>query len=141
MAQLGEFFVNHYFLASLWCILLILIVISYMQTAASGSLKLSPLMLSEVMNRENGQVVDVRAIADFNKGHIPGSINIPFTKIKDSAKDLEKYKDVPIIMVCNAGIQAGAAATILRSKGFKPVHVLRGGLGSWLGESLPLKKS
>ncbi len=140
MEQLTEFFSNHFLLTGAWLLVATLLIISYIQTAMSGSQALTPLMASEMVNRQDGKLVDLRAIADFNKGHIPGSINIPFTKLKDSVKELEKYQDNPMIMVCNTGMQAGAASTLLRGKGFKQVHKLKGGIQSWVADNLPLNK-
>ncbi|WP_251358910.1 rhodanese-like domain-containing protein [Kangiella sp. TOML190] len=140
MEQLTEFFTNHFLLGGAWLLVAILLIISYIQTAMSGSQALTPLMASEVVNRQDGKLVDLRAIADYNKGHIPGSINIPFTKLKDSVKELEKYQDNPMIMVCNTGMQAGSASTLLRGQGFKQVHKLKGGIQSWVADNLPLNK-
>ncbi|MRX28234.1 rhodanese-like domain-containing protein [Kangiella sp. HZ709] len=140
MEQLIEFYSNHYLLGSAWILAAVLLILSYVQTAMSGSQSLTTVGATEVVNRENGVMIDLRSIADFNKGHISGSINLPFTKLKDSMKDLEKYQDSPMIMVCNTGMQAGAASTMLRAKGFKDVHKLKGGIQSWTAENLPLKK-
>lgn len=140
MDQLVEFFTNHYFLGGAWILVTVLLIVSYIQTAMSGSQALTTVGLTEMVNRQEGIVVDLRSIADFNKGHIPGSINVPFTKLKESVKDLEKYQQNPMIMVCNTGMQAGAASTLLRAQGFADVHKLKGGIQAWVSENLPLKK-
>ncbi|GAA0205713.1 MULTISPECIES: rhodanese-like domain-containing protein [Kangiella] len=140
MQQLFEFFGNHPFLGSAWLAFALLLLISIIKTLTSGSKSLTPLLATQMINKENAQVVDLRSVADFNKGHIHGSVNIPFTKVKDSVKDLEKYKQVPIIMVCNTGIQSGSAAITLRKFGFNQVHKLKGGIQSWSGDNLPLVK-
>lgn len=140
MDQLIDFFGNHYLLGTAWVVVAVLLILSYVQTAMSGSQNLTTVGLTEMVNREKGVMVDLRSVADFNKGHIHGSVNIPFTKLKDSFKDLEKYKDSPMIMVCNTGMQAGAASTMLRAQGFADVHKLKGGIQSWTAENLPLKK-
>lgn len=140
MEQLFEFFGNHPFLGSAWLAFALLLLISIIKTMTSGSKSLTPLMATQLINKENAQVVDLRAVADFNKGHIHGSVNIPFTKLKDSTKDLEKYKQSPIIMVCNTGMQSGSAAILLRKHGFEQVHKLKGGIQSWSSDNLPLAK-
>ncbi|NVK21663.1 MAG: rhodanese-like domain-containing protein [Kangiellaceae bacterium] len=140
MQQLLEFYGNHPILGTAWLAFAALLLISLIRTATSGSKALSPLMATHMINKENAQVIDLRAIADFNKGHIPGSQNIPFTKLKDSIKDLEKFKQSPMIMVCNTGMQAGTAAMTLRKEGFEQVHKLQGGIQSWTGENLPTAK-
>lgn len=140
MQQLLEFYGNHPVLGTAWLAFTVLIIISLIKTATSGSKSLTPLMMTQMVNKQNAVVVDLRAIADFNKGHIPGSMNIPFGKLKDRIKDLEKHKETPIIMVCNAGVQAGNAAMQLRKHGFTEVHKLKGGIQSWTTENLPLAK-
>lgn len=140
MQQLLEFYGNHPVLGTAWLAFTVLIIISLIKTATSGSKSLTPLMMTQMVNKQNAVVVDLRAIADFNKGHIPGSMNIPFGKLKDRIKDLEKHKETPIIMVCNAGVQAGNAAMQLRKSGFTEVHKLKGGIQSWTTENLPLAK-
>ena len=140
MQQLLEFFSNHPFLGTAWLVFALLLVISIIQTMTSGSKSLTPLLATQMINKQDAQVVDLRAVAEFNKGHIHGSINIPFTKLKDSVKDLEKYKQGPIIMVCNTGMQSGSAAILLRKHGFQQVHKLKGGIQSWSGDNLPLTK-
>jgi rhodanese-related sulfurtransferase len=140
MQQLFEFFGNHPFLGSAWLAFALLLLISIIKTMTSGTKSLTPLMATQLINKEEAQVVDLRSVADFNKGHIHGSLNIPFTKLKDSTKDLEKYKQSPIIMVCNTGMQSGSAAILLRKHGFEQVHKLKGGIQSWSGDNLPLAK-
>ncbi|ACV27705.1 rhodanese-like domain-containing protein [Kangiella koreensis] len=140
MQQLLEFYGNHPVLGTAWLAFTVLIIISLIKTATSGSKSLTPLMMTQMVNKQNAVVVDLRAIADFNKGHIPGSMNIPFGKLKDRIKDLEKHKGTPIIMVCNAGVQAGNATMQLRKHGFTEVHKLKGGIQSWTTENLPLAK-
>lgn len=141
MQQLFEFFSNNPILGSAWLVFAALLLISIIKTATSGSQSLTPLMATQLINKEDAHVVDLRAVADFNKGHIHGATNIPFTKLKDSTKDLEKYKQSPIIMVCGTGMQSGSAAILLRKHGFEQVHKLKGGIQSWSGDNLPLSKS
>ncbi|GAA4358789.1 rhodanese-like domain-containing protein [Kangiella marina] len=140
MQQLFEFFSNHPFLGAAWLAFALLLLISIIKTMTSGSQSLTPLTATQMINKQDAQVVDLRAVADFNKGHIHGAINIPFTKLKDSTKDLEKYQQSPIIMVCATGMQSGSAAILLRKHGFEQVHKLKGGIQSWTGDNLPLAK-
>ena len=116
MQQLFEFFSNHPFLGSAWLAFALLLLISIIKTMTSGSQALTPLTATQMINKQDAQVVDLRAVADFNKGHIHGAINIPFTKLKDSTKDLEKYQQSPIIMVCATGMQSGSAASYARNQ-------------------------
>lgn len=140
MQQLVEFYGNHPILGTAWLIFAVLMIVSLLQTAFSSSKALTPLLVTQMMNKQDAQVIDLRAIGDFNKGHIPNSRNIPFSKLKDSVKDLEKYKQSPMIMVCANGMQSSPAALLLKKSGFEQVHKLKGGLPSWTAENLPLAK-
>lgn len=141
MDQLLEFYNNHMFLGTATIVFAVLVTVSLIQGALNGSQALSSMELTHLMNKEDGLVIDLRAIADFNKGHIPHSRNIPFAKMKDSLAELEKYKETPMIMVCATGMQAGSASLLLRKAGFTEVHKLKGGIQTWIGDSLPLAKN
>jgi rhodanese-related sulfurtransferase len=107
---------------------------------ATGPKAISTQMLTNLVNREDGVVVDIRGANDFNKGHIHGALNMPLSKIKESTKNLEKYKNKPIIMVCANGISVSAACSILSKSGMDRVFKLQGGMSSWTGDKLPVVK-
>jgi rhodanese-related sulfurtransferase len=97
--------------------------------------------MTMLINRSNGIVVDTRAAADFNKGHITDAINLPLAKITGNEfGKLEKHKSDPIVVVCNAGISAKTAARVLHKAGFEQVSVLQGGMQTWNGANLPVVK-
>ena len=98
--------------------------------------------LSAAVKRSNAVVLDIRTEADFAKGHITGAKHLPLADIeKQQLAGLEKQKDAPIIVVCQAGITAQKAAASLLKQGFSSVSVLQGGMGSWTGASLPVVKT
>ncbi|MEE4243854.1 MAG: rhodanese-like domain-containing protein [Kangiellaceae bacterium] len=141
MDQFLEFISNHSLLSGAWIVVAMLLLIAQLQHIKSGIKALVPQEVTNLMNKHSALVVDIRPIADFNKGHIAGSKNIPQSKLKDSYQELEKYKTNPIIVVCNSGITAGPASSQLKKAGFEQVHKLAGGIQSWLGENLPVAKS
>lgn len=140
MDQLVVFLGEHYILTSLWVLLVVLIILSYVQAAASGSKTLTAAQATLMMNSEQAQIVDIRPAAEFNKGHILGAINLSLEKL-DDAKSLEKYKSKPIIITCANGLQSGTAVLKLKKQGFTQVHKLQRGMQTWLEEKLPLHKS
>jgi glyoxylase-like metal-dependent hydrolase (beta-lactamase superfamily II)/rhodanese-related sulfurtransferase len=76
------------------------------------------------------QVLDVRNAAEFEQGHIPDSIHIPFAKLRDRLDELPR--DQPIATICKAGKRSGLAASILQREGFEGViHVSRGNAANW----------
>ena len=140
MEQLVVFLGEHYILTGLWVLLVVLIILSYVQAAASGSKTLSAAQATLMMNNEQAVVVDIRPAADFNKGHILGAVNVSLEKL-DDAKVLEKYKSKPIIVTCANGLQSGTAVLKLKKQDFSQVHKLQRGMQSWLEDRLPLHKA
>lgn len=142
MQQYIEFFSNHPILSAIWVVLFIMLIASWLKSMFSSVRQISPTELTLQVNRHNAVVVDVRAEADFNKGHITGARNLSVSDIeKQQLSGLEKHKAEPIILVCQAGFSAQKAAASLLKQGFTSVSVLQGGMGSWTGASLPVVKS
>ncbi len=100
----------------------------------------SPAQLTELINRENAMVVDLRGLGDFEKGHIIGSKHVLPSQVEPEGKLLAKVKESPVVLVCAAGITASGTAEKLVKAGFKQVSVLDGGIGAWTGAGLPLAK-
>ncbi len=75
-------------------------------------------------------VLDVRGAAEFEAGHIPGSLHVPFAQLRERLGELPR--DRPIATICKAGKRSGLAASILQSEGFEGVvHVSRGNAATW----------
>jgi glyoxylase-like metal-dependent hydrolase (beta-lactamase superfamily II)/rhodanese-related sulfurtransferase len=90
--------------------------------------------LAELARRLDGdggpQVLDVRNAAEYEQGHVPGSIHIPFAQLLERLDDLPRER--PIATICKAGKRSGLAASILQREGFEGViHVSRGNAANW----------
>ena len=105
-----------------------------------GGHRLAPAALTALVNREDALVVDVRAAADFEKGHIPGAKQLALAEVKPEHKLLVAAKSRPVVLVCKAGESAVGAAKRLRKAGFSNVNVLEGGIQAWQSADLPLVK-
>jgi rhodanese-related sulfurtransferase len=82
----------------------------------------------------------VRDRKEFDKGHIVDAINIPLAKLAERAVELEKRKELPLVVVCQYGQHAGDAVKLLQAKGFTKVNKLTGGISEWQSQNLPLVK-
>ena len=74
---------------------------------------------SELM-KQGAQIIDVRSPAEFNGGHIKGSVNIPLQNLQASIGKIKK--DKPVITCCASGMRSASAKNILQSKGYQNVH-------------------
>ncbi|MDZ4348027.1 MAG: rhodanese-like domain-containing protein [Xanthomonadaceae bacterium] len=98
----------------------------------------SPARLTELVNREQGLVVDLRPQAEYEKGHIAGALHLPMSQFNPDSKALSKARELPVVLVCPRGATAGPAADRLVAAGFARVHVLDGGIAAWQQAELPL---
>ena len=126
-----EFVGNHPFLFGILAVLAVLFFA--IENKRSGR-KISPNTLGMMVNSQNAQLIDIRATKKFETGYIQGSRNIPFTELKDRIEEIRAIEQ-PVIIVCDMGIQAGAAVQMI---GKDNVYRLDGGIGGWQGAGMPL---
>jgi hypothetical protein len=62
-------------------------------------------------------------------GHIPGAINIPWTKIADPENLAKLPADKPIVVYCYTGHTGQAAATVLGMLGYDVLNLKYGMMG------------
>src|SRR5215472_3059177 len=87
----------------------------------TGGPWLSPTQATQLINREDAIVVDVREPNEFAAGHVLGAKNLPLGRVAASGAELAKRKERPVIVYCDGGDRAGKAATELRKHGFTRV--------------------
>jgi rhodanese-related sulfurtransferase len=95
---------------------------------------------TQMINRQDAPVIDVREDAEFAKGHIVGARHIPLAQLEARAKELQKYKSKPVIVCCETGNRSSAAMATLKKLGFENVYNLSGGYAGWQQAGLPVEK-
>lgn len=70
--------------------------------------------------------LDVRTSGEFELGHLPGAINIPFLGLRIELASLDASR--AYVLVCENGKLSEAAAFLLIRSSISNAHVLRGGL-------------
>ena len=93
-----------------------------------------------MMNNESALVLDIRDPNDYSQGHIPQAMNIPYTALQSRVRELDKFKEQPVVVACKMGQHSGMATSILRRAGFHNVAKLRGGLTEWRSQNMPVVK-
>jgi rhodanese-related sulfurtransferase len=81
-------------------------------------------------------VIDVRQPAEWRKGHIRGSLNLPLTQLGSRLHKLPNDKTV--VVVCASGHRSAVAARTVQRAGYQ-VENLKGGMGAWARAGLPLE--
>lgn len=108
--------------------------------AGSDGRGLSPAEATQLINRENAYILDVRGADEFDKGHLPEAKNIPVDKLADRLGELEKFKERAMLVCCAAGIRSAKACGQLKKAGFAKAQSLAGGVDAWVGAGYPVKK-
>lgn len=140
MGQLIDFILNHWFLCSLFSIMLVIFLINEFQHRAKRIKGLSPQQAVDLMNHQHGIVIDIREPELFSRGHILGAHNIKLSDFDSKKSKLNKFKSKPIVIVCAQGVQSGKFADLLRQADFEHVFQLEGGLAAWQQDQFPLTK-
>lgn len=76
--------------------------------------------------RQEAMIIDVRSASEYDRGHVPGSLNIPVDRIGVSVPRI-KNLGKPVICVCASGHRSRMATNALKQAGMKDVH----NGGSW----------
>lgn len=126
-----------------WFTSICLLIISLFscQQKEKGFKTLSVDEFADVINDPDVQRLDVRTVAEYSEGHIPGSFNINvldeehFASISESALD----KNRPVALYCRSGKRSKKAARILSGKGFR-IYELSTGFNGWKEAGQPVEK-
>jgi len=106
----------------------------------AGSGSVSTLEATQLINRQDALVLDVREPARFAEGHILGARNVPLAELARRAGELEKFKNRPVIVACDSGTSSTRAVRELKARGFANAVSLAGGFRAWLQGGLPMEK-
>ena len=74
--------------------------------------------------------LDVRKQEEFDAGHIPGAILIPYTEIEAKAEEMLPQKDAQILVYCRSGRRSKIASESLVNLGYTNVKEF-GGIIDW----------
>ena len=75
-------------------------------------------------------ILDVREQDEYDAGHIPGAILLPYTEIENKAEKLLPDNDKQILVYCRSGRRSKIAAEALASLGYTNIKEF-GGIIDW----------
>jgi rhodanese-related sulfurtransferase len=85
------------------------------------------------------QVLDVRDRAEWDDGHLPGSVFTPYHDITAIPDGIDPAK--PVAVVCGSGQRSAVGASLLQRHGAREVvHVVDGGVPRWVREGWPVER-
>jgi rhodanese-related sulfurtransferase len=140
LTRLPHFIANHVLLVAAFVVIILALIGLEVSRKFRGFRELTPGALVQMINRGDPLVIDLSAVADYEKGHIAGSRHVAPSQFDPENKDLAKAKDLQIVTVCQRGVTAEKAARRLVKAGFANVATLAGGIEAWKRADLPLAK-
>lgn len=134
MEQFFEFIGNHAILSGIWTACLVAL---FWDNSKRSGQTVSVHQATQLINKQNALVVDIREKKEFGEGHLANALNIPYASLADRMSELESSKERPILLVCKAGQTVGMAGKTLQQKGYQ-VYRLTGGMMEWRNQNLPV---
>lgn len=84
-------------------------------------------------------ILDVRSKKEFDEGHVPGAVHMPFWQVGRRWQTLTSMREKPIVVYCGHGPRAYMAGATLKRRGFAGVAYLAGHMKKWREMKLPLE--
>jgi rhodanese-related sulfurtransferase len=94
-------------------------------------------LLARIKSGDAPVVLDVRSRREFESGHVPGAIHIPFWDVGKRSISLPADPGEPIVVYCGHGPRAWMAGTSLRRRGFSKILYLEGHMSTWKTRGFP----
>jgi len=139
--KLPAFIGNHEALSALFALLLVALIVTQVGMLLSKTRELTPAGLTALINRESPLLIDLSALADFEKRHVPGARHVAMSQFDPERKELAGARDLPVVLMDKDGRgHAAKAAQRLVKAGFSKVHILAGGVLAWHAAQLPVAK-
>ena len=115
------------------------VMVYELRERARGQGAISPQDAVRLMN-QGATLFDVRDAEAYAAGHIRGARHLPIRGLAESLDGFKRFKDRPVIVYCERGNSAANALRTLAAQGFTKTVNLRGGLGAWRAENLPVTR-
>jgi rhodanese-related sulfurtransferase len=134
------------FVQSNWMLILVLVISGGMLLwplvgrRFSSVQELGALGATQLINRQNAVVLDLRDSKEYTQGHVPNALNIPLSELGARGGELNKLSGRPLIAYCDRGNRSRSASSALSKLGFAEVYTLKGGVRAWAEAGLPLIK-
>jgi len=128
------------FVTQEWLLVSILLALLFVYTwreKQRGGAPLSAHGVTQLLNRDEAILLDVRDTNDYKAGHIVDALNIPHNKLSERLAELNTHKNKIIVVADKLGQHAGHAGRLLREQGFE-VRRLEGGMSEWQNQNLPV---
>ncbi len=96
-------------------------------------------LLAAIDQRTPPTIVDVRSQSEYESGHVPGAVHLPFYAMWSRHTEMKAKPENPIVLYCEHGPRAGIAKFALWTMGYKKIVYLDGHMYGWKERGFPLE--
>jgi len=140
MQHFFEFMMNNWILFLALLVIVALLIMTTVRGRLLGFDELKPGEAVQLMNRDEPLVLDVRENSEYQAGYIQGAVHIPVGELEGRIKELEDWRERPVLVYCRAGQRSAKATAVLKRQGFSQLHKLDGGMMAWQSAGLPVSR-
>lgn len=97
-------------------------------------------LFSKINNNDAPTIVDVRTEWEYQNGHLPNALHMPFLSTFFHHDEIPAPHDKPVVVYCEHGPRAWIARFALKRAGFEKVLYLNGHMSDWRKAGLPIEK-
>jgi rhodanese-related sulfurtransferase len=105
-------------------------------TLKPSDMNVSAKQASELTDKQQALMLDVREPNEVAYVRIPGAVSIPLSQLKNRLGELAAFRGKPVITQCRTGRRSSEALKILSASGFTKVKNLDGGIVAWMKSGL-----
>ena len=103
----------------------------YQDTQEAVYMNITAQEAKELMDTQTGYIIlDTRTQEEYDQGHIPGAILIPYDEVLEKAEGILTEKDQLILVYCRSGRRSKIAADDLVKLGYTNIREF-GGIIDW----------
>ena len=86
-------------------------------------------------------LLDVRTPYEYDAGHIPGAVNIPYLQLDERLREVRAAAAHGVVVYCMRGPRARVGESILREQSIGPLYHLDGGYLAWKKAGYSVEKT
>lgn len=136
---------QEFLLQNSWLIALALVsgvMLFWPTLTGGGGVRVTVAQATRLINQKKAILLDIRddkTVAEH--GALISAKRLDLSELEAKAASIAKNKDTPIVVVCQQGVRAGAAAKKLKAAGYSDVCVLEGGVQAWKEAGMPIRRN
>jgi rhodanese-related sulfurtransferase len=134
-----KFVMDNIFLVAIALVSGAMLILPLLRRGAGGA-SVNTLEATQMINRQDALMLDVREQAEYAQSHILNARALPLSQLEARIGDIEKFKDKPLIVYCATDNRSTTAVATLKKRGFTNVFSLSGGFAAWQSAGLPVQK-